>query len=207
MIVILALSTTACAHVDEQWIYVNRASLIGINEHKILSEFEKNKLKNKLDYDERDFVVSGHRVGVGDGSIIAMRNYDSGGLLRVDAGGFYKITIYIPVQNIEEGYKINIPNDKGIVAFISWGNSSFPGISGCYGYGDNLNLHVESVSDTSIKFSLHMRMHMLKSPGAIGICKDETIDGTFTAKKIHLNVLTHWQGAPADTIYEETTPP
>lgn len=202
-----AAALYGCAHVDEQSFYVRDASLQERARHDQLATTFVSK-RTHLGYEDKEFVVTGHRIGAGKGTVLAFRSFAPGSPLKVDQAGFQKITVFLPSRSISEGSEIHIPHPQGAMAFYSSGSANFPGGGGCFGYASAGSVRVLSIvnSDITIKADLQFR---LSGPAgtALSDCEDKRVQATYTAREIRVQDLTPWQGAAGKNIYEETIAP
>jgi hypothetical protein len=159
---------------------------------------------------EREFVVTGHRVTPGTGTVLALRRYYGSGKLRTDKGEFEKLTIHlpeIPSLSKSEGGNVKFAvNDGSVNAYYSTGSSSFPGRSGCFGYAaDGQVMIVDSSSEILI---VHVMLDIpLYSPGGWKEeCTLKHIDQELLLEVKHADELTAWDGKRGEHIYDETYP-
>ena len=201
------LGLQACAHVDEQSFYVTRASLQEDARHQQLSKMFVSK-QTHLKYEDKEFVVTGHRIATGTGTVLAFRGFAPGPPFLVDQAGFQKITIYLPSVALKEGSEVHISDSGGAMAFYSTSSSNFPGSGGCFGYASTGSIAVISVSDPEITAKVDLLFRLSGPLGtALSDCDDKRIQATYTARKLQVQELTPWQGAAGKHIYDETIAP
>lgn len=195
-----------CAAVNEQWFFVPMASIQELELHRqLIRVFASNKPPS-LGYENKEFVVLGHRITEGNEVVIAFRKFDSGQPFLVDAAQFLKVTVLVPQSLFKSGEEIVFPDveKKGVIAYYSEGSSSFPGAGGCFGYATKGMIQVESVSETEAKFRLNLQFKLSSPLGSRSGCADKAIQGLFNGEKIPLSRLSAWQGVPGKSIYDET---
>lgn len=202
--ILSAAALCGCGHIHEQSFYVSGASLQESEHHqRLLKTFESRR--THLTYDDKEFVVTGHRIAQGRGTVLAFRSYDPGNPLIADQAGFFKITVYVPTTSLKGGQEFPVPGPDGALAFYSTGSSNFPGSGGCFGYASEGSMRVLETSATTVtvKADLHFR---LSGPAgtALSDCADKRIEATYKAQARRVEELTPWQGAAGQNIYEET---
>jgi hypothetical protein len=208
--VIRALSVVAifvmagCAMKHEQWILVPDASLQEASGHAALSSAVLSNKNPRLDYNDREFVVTGHRIAEGQSVVIAFRGFDSGGPLSVDQAQFSKITVVIPRSDLRAGAQIKFPNTAGAMAYYSASSSAFPGAGGCFGYASGGTIGIVRISLEQTAIDVDLRFRLNSPSGQSSQCKEHIVSGVFTASKISVNELTPWQGRAGKGIYEES---
>lgn len=196
-----------CAHVDEQWFYVTGASLQESGRHRDLSKAFATKDTQPLSYDDREFIVTGHRIKAGDGTILALRSFAPGPLLGVDQASFLKVTSYIPRTKLLPGVEIRVPDADGTIAYLSTSSSNLPGETGCFGYASQGSIKVNSVSESDVAVTIDLQFRLASPLGFSGECGDRRVQGTYVVPRLQLQQLNPWQGIVGKTLYEETIAP
>lgn len=196
--------TIGCATKDEQWIFVPNASLQESSRHEALSLALLSSKNPRLDYNNREFVVTGHRISEGKDIVIAFRSFDSGRPLSVDQARFAKITAIIPGSHLRSGAEIRFPNTAGAMAYYSASSSSFPGAGGCFGYASEGVISIVSASAEQAVINVDLRFRLNSPSGQSSACTEHAVRGAFNVSRVLLNQLTPWQGRPGKAIYEES---
>lgn len=206
VIVFMTISAlAACAGVDEQWFYSSGAELQEKYRHNELSKLFAEKTPKAFPLEDREFVVKGHRIVRGGGSILAFRSFDRGSLWSADSSGFLKITAFVPDAMLASKSRISIPNEGGAMAFLSTSSSSFPGVNGCFGYASEGTLNIDEVGASSIKIFVDIRFRLSGPPLFQGKCEDRVVRGSYVVPQVRVGNLTPWQGIAGRSIYEETS--
>lgn len=193
-----------CVHVDEQWFYVSNASLQELGRHQSLAKVFEAKDAQRLGYNDREFVVIGHRIKDGEGSVIARRSFAPGPFLSVDQASFLEITIFIPGSKLNAGTEVRIPDSAGVIAFLSTSSSNLPGNTGCFGYGSRGSIKVEGVSKTQVTVAVDIQFRLVNPPGSVGQCDERMVQGVYVVPRLRIQELSPWQGVAGKTIYDET---
>lgn len=193
----------ACAHTTEEWFVVRGASIELSNRHDQLEKAFLSKGPQKLGYDDKEFVVTGHRLKAGNGAVLGYRGFESG--ILVDSASFTKMTVFLPDSNIVDGLEVRIPNGAGAMAYYSTSSSNFPGAGGCFGYASEGLIKVQSLSESSVTVAIDLQFRLASPLGALGECSDmRRIAGTHVLRRISFQQLTPWQGIAGKTLYDET---
>jgi hypothetical protein len=196
-----------CTTVREQSFYVKEASLQeGARHRELAKRFVARK--THLDYDDKVFVVTGHRIAAGQGTVLAFRSFAPGSPFVVDQAGFFKITIYVPVATLSEGMELRVPGSDGALAFYSNGSSNFPGSGGCFGYASAGSIKVLKISQPDVTVRADLQFALSGPLGAaLSDCEDKKVQSTYIARQVRLEEITPWQGKPGQHIYDETLAP
>jgi hypothetical protein len=200
------LSAFGCASPNEQWFFVPGASIQELNRHHELMRAFMAEDPPRLGYENKEFVVTGHRIEQGNGEVIAFRRFNSAGFLLADTATFEKVTALIPQSQFRAGTEIRIADANGAVVYYSASSSNFPGAGGCFGYASAGSIKVDSVSDTQVSVSLDLRFRLSSPLGYSGECVEKVMRGVFTGPTISLGQLSPWQGATGKDLYDETGP-
>jgi hypothetical protein len=192
-----------CASVEEQWLYVDRARLQEASRHRALSQAFVDSGPQRLPYDDKEFVVTGHRIANGEGLVLALRSFDPGVFWAPDQAGFLKMTVFLPFARIEPGSQIHIPDSKGAMAYLSTGSSSFPGGNGCFGYASKGTINIDEIQNTQLKVSLSLSFRTASPLGFSGQCDEKVVRGQYVVPRVDLSKLTPWQGIAGKSVHEE----
>lgn len=192
-----------CAHASEEWFIVRGASIEQLSKHDELNKTFLSKSPRRLGYDDKEFVVTGHRLKQGDGTVLGFRSFESGAL--VDSASFLKITVLLPDSDISAGREVSIPNAAGAMAYYSTSSSNFPGAGGCFGYASEGLIKVQSVSESNATIAIDLQFRLASPLGASGECGDgRRVTGTHVLRRIQFQQLTPWQGIAGKSLYDET---
>jgi hypothetical protein len=202
LLIIVALH--GCAHVDEQWFYVSGASLQEFDRHRQLSQAFATKTLPRLSYDDREFVVTGHRIRDGEGVVLAFRSFAPGRFLVVDQASFLKITSFLPRTRLDPGMEIQLPDSNGTVVFLSTSSSNMPGGTGCFGYASHGSIKVHDVSAAQINVTVDLHFRLSSPLGFSDECNERNVRGAYVLSRLRLQELTPWQGATGNTLHDET---
>jgi len=175
-------------------------------------EFEQREahyamIRDRIDrLTDSEFVITGHRIVSGSGTVFAVRAYRGGLPLLVDQGAFQKVSVYIPVAlEALEGTAV-IEDIPGVIAFFSEGSSAFPGRSGCAGYARRGEVKYELAGDGWLRVVMDLHFELFSPGGWKGECGSISyrVEGSFEAKSPQ--VLSSWEGRAGANIYEESYP-
>ncbi|SRR5581483_11026682 len=200
------LSLCACAHLDEQWFFVRDASVQQLSKHQQLSNALATNKVRSLGYDDKEFVVTGHRLTGGDDVVLAFRSFSSGSLIA-DTASFVKLTALIPQSRFAPGSEIKIPGADGAMAYYSSSSSNFPGAGGCFGYASQGTMKVDGASGQSVTVSIDLHFNLASPLGYSDQCGEKKIQGKYIVQQLPLRELSPWQGTAGKTLYEETIAP
>lgn len=197
----LCLMAGGCAHVTSDNFFVPSSSLAEDWRH-VSQEGEKSgKSPNPAG---REFVVTGHRITAGEGTVLAIRRFNAGSPFLTDQASFEKLSISLPKSMTGEGDQFAFERTGSALAFYSSGSSNFPGGAGCFGYATDG--HVRVIRRTTNSLVVHLDLHIpLTSPaGWKQDCTEKHIDQDMEFAVKPLDQLTPWDGRPGKHVYDET---
>lgn len=201
---IIVIAISGCASTGEGWFFVQDASLTDLPRHKELSRRFLSDDAPKLGYAGKEFVVTGHRIVQGRDVVLAFRKSFSERPFALDAAQFTKITVLIPSSDLRNGGVVTIPESDRAFAYYSSTSSSFPGAGGCFGYASSGTIRINSLSDHSVIGDVHLKFRLSGPMSSSSSCTDYAVQGRYELVRVAIDDLTPWQGAPAQSLYEET---
>jgi hypothetical protein len=190
-----------CTKRHSEWFYVTNSELLDVTaHHSLLAD-----IKSKGSFDvPRDFVVTGHRIKRGVGSIIAFRDFDSGSQLITDQAAFQKLTVFLPGSIQMQKTKLKIVSDRPITAYYSRSSSNFPGVSGCIGYALDGSIEIKEKTADHIQIKIDLTFELMSPAGWQEQCGSFTLSRTAALQKKRFDKLTPWEGVEGDTLYDES---
>lgn len=189
-----------CAHNTEEHFFIPSASLAEDWRHIRLGEASSASLS----LDQREFVVTGHRLIAGQGTVLAIRRFTSGSPFLTDQASFEKLTVALSKTVKRPAEEFVTGGGESVLAFYSFGSSNFPGAAGCFGYARQGNIRI--VKYTSERITAHLTLLFpLASPGGWKKeCSEKRIDQEFEFTVKSFDQLTTWDGKAGRHIYDET---
>lgn len=154
---------------------------------------------------DKEFVITGHRISKGSGTVLAYRVFNSGKPFIPDTAGFEKLTIYLPVDITEKIKTIDFcDGNNNAIAFWSNGSSNFPGHSGCFGYASSGTIHIKPVSNEEILADVDINFNLESPGGWTKDCGKFEFKKSLLFKEKDIHSLTPWEGNVGTHIYEES---
>lgn len=147
------------------------------------------------------FLLEGHQIASGEGIIIAVREF-AAKALQVDSGGFQKLTIWIPLNELSAGRAV--PLNTEIVAFWSTGGANTPGAFGCFGYADAGEIQVLEISRQSARFRINLHFSHLEAVGPGQMCNPRSINSEIKAEIRKPEELDYWEGKKGGDLYDQS---
>lgn len=151
-----------------------------------------------------DFVIAGHRIIEGEGTVIAIRTFF---IIPFwpnpvsDAETFEKVTILLPFSSFGDHGSVRV-DDQDVVVYWSGGQSAFPR-AGCLGYGTAGDIRYQRLSDSEVTVALNITFDAFT--GIFGEeCRRSDIEEELTLQRKSVGELTTWEGRPGSHIYEES---
>jgi len=187
-----------CTHVQSELFVVDHAIVADLEVHQLTAKQQEQTILNK------DFVITGHRIVEGSGTVIAKREYARGSFLQSDQSSFRKLTIYFPYSITEKNKRIELDNNNEIIVFFSSGSSNFPGKTGCFGYAREGYIHFKGYSSENMQVELSLNFNLLSPSGWQDECGRFNIRETSTLPRKELSSLSPWEGAEGSNLYEES---
>ncbi|MGE0857640.1 MAG: hypothetical protein AB7I01_11195 [Gammaproteobacteria bacterium] len=132
-----------------------------------------------------DFVLQGHQVRSGDGSIVAFREQSPGSILRTDRSSFWNLTVFFPQMNLGTANEIRLDSRSDVFAFWSSSLTNSPGSSGCWGYSKSGSVTLQRASDGLFTLDVDLMVDTFSPLNWPGDCEEE--------KRIRRRVTAHAQ--------------
>jgi hypothetical protein len=146
------------------------------------------------------FAAASHRLGRGDGTILAYRYYSHGKVTTIDDEVYRKITIWLRDAPESNESAIDL-NDRGrAVLVLSHGGSAWPQ-SSCSGYATSGTVRVTR-EGARYRIAIVADVKMQSRPW--DRCRPEHLDESFEAAQISFEDLTPWLGLQGEHAYAET---
>jgi hypothetical protein len=204
----VAIGINGCATSTEEWLAVNGGQLQEEARHRdLLARILADNVP-QLGYEQKEFVVTGHRIVPGAGAVFAFRSFDPGPILGVDRAGFLKLTGFVPQSLMKVGGEIRIPATNGPFVFLSTSSSNFPGASGCYGYASSGFIRIDSIASEALTATMDLQFRLFSPLGHAQECRDaKNMRGTYKMPLQRVEQLTPWQGREGKSLYDETMKP
>lgn len=138
-----------------------------------------------------DRLFACHRFEKGSGYAVFIRAYVPS--KDTDNDAFFKTTIFFKTKP-RIGESIELPSDE-IFAFESYGNSSFPDSSGCYGKAVSGEVKLVKGSDGKLIVSYKLTFDVDSPHGYKNECRQtDLVTRTVEAKPIEFTKLNPWLG-------------
>lgn len=184
--IIAAILTSACGSIEQAGVIHNAdLQFRSRHEHEI-AKAAVGDLSGGLTFDDRRFVLSGHRVVRGEGDILTFRGQDSGVPWKTDQASFRYLTIYFPKGYFQTETPIRFGSPGGPFAFFSRGSLNMPGTNGCFGYGRQGSISLKKLPDDTIKVILDLKMGLASPLKFQGECGAEEIHRELEVKELGL---------------------
>lgn len=137
-----------------------------------------------------------HRVGPGDGLVVAYRRFSPGGVLTIDDESFEKLTVWLAEPRMDGQRRLTLPSPEALVVY-SRGGSAWP-VAACSGW----------LSTGEVRIQPGGRQFLVEVSGSLvaatGRCPP-TIALTFQSNELDdVSLLTPWLGAQGDSPYSES---
>src|SRR5437879_2331377 len=107
-LVIICMSYSGCAIRQVDSFLVEQATMAEASSHRQ----GKGLTRNWFAKARPEFVITGHRIATGDGTIIAYRIFSRGMLPFVDQAEFKKLTIFLPFSLSDGPKEVNLTDEK-----------------------------------------------------------------------------------------------
>jgi hypothetical protein len=195
----LPLWLQGCAAAPASQFIIRGSSFVHAHEHTLAAERLASVDKANV---EGDFMLRGHDISKGKGVIIALREYSGDGV-ALDVGGFQKITVWLPQDEIAKG---RIEMNPSVIGFWSTSSVNPPGRIGCFGYLSKGFIDVESLSATKATLRVHLEFASVTTIGPRDPCKKISINREFTAEFKDHAQLSFWEGKPGGELFEYSHP-
>jgi hypothetical protein len=149
-----------------------------------------------------DIEFACHRFEQGGQFAIFSRTYlppkKVGAEIKPDTDAYFKTTILFLKRPVI-GQKIKLPADD-IFAFHSFGSSTFPESTSCYGLATDGEIEVTKGTNGMLDVNYKIRFDMKTLPGYTYPCSsDDVISRSFEAKSINFKDLNPWLGLRTKT--------
>jgi hypothetical protein len=195
----LTLWLHGCAAAPSSPLIVQGSSFVYVNEHIVASKRISSGEKTNV---ESDLMLRGHIIAKGKGVTLVFREFSSNGT-SLDVGGFQKITIWLPQDEIAEG---RIELNSSVIGFWSTSGINPPGRIGCLGYLSNGFVDVRKLSAAGATLRVHLEFANVMTIGPRDGCEKITINREFTAEFKDPTQLSFWEGKPGGELYEYSQP-
>ena len=173
-----------CASVEQSSVIHNVDLQFRIHHEKQLERVATGAAPSRLRFDDRRFVLNGHRIVRGEGDVLAIRREDSGVPWRTDQASFRYLTIYFPKGQFRTDAPIRFGHRDGPLAFFSRGSLNMPGTNGCYGYGKRGTVTLHKLSGEVFRASLDLTVVLTSPLGFQSECGTEEIRWEADAREV-----------------------
>lgn len=197
--IIGVISGCALRQVDS--FYLDRAAMSEVDLHK---SAKQAIALNKPPKTSSEFVITGHRIIDGSGTVIAYRAFSSGELFFVDQATFQKLTIFLPFSLSNDLTEVSLSEREDVIAYWSSGSSNFPGKTGCFGYVSNGRVRLSRITNTELSADLLITFDLVSPGGWKKECGRFVFNESMILKKRDVNALTPWEGTVGAHIYDES---
>ena len=191
---------TGCAGWSPDYVWVDRAGLEDPRAHYELSQMQAQRLADP------EFVITGHRIVPGDGTVLAVRDSSIGIPVLTDQGSFEKVTVYLPKRLGAGDGTIRLEDLPGAFAFLSRGSSAFPGKSGCAGYATGGEIKYSGSTHDAIGITMELHFILSSPAGWKGECAEIAYRAGGSFERKAAEALSPWEGAAGSNVYEESHP-
>lgn len=182
--------------------FADSATLQELAKHRIL--LDTWNANSSLSQAAGSFVVEGHRIGEGDGLVLAYRRYSQPLLPAVDQETFEKLTVLLPSRRSILSETVPVGSDRDIVAFYARGSSAFPGRSGCFGYAKSGTVKLSGVSENRVRAEVELVFDLESPSGWPQDCGPFVFRRSLLLEHRAVQDLTPWEGTRARSLAEET---
>lgn len=151
-------------------------------------------------------VLSGHEIVPGSDIVIAVRTFKRGISLLPDQAAYEKLTVVLPAVDVGEEARVEFRGESQAIAFVSWGNSASPKITGCMGYPKAGSLVYELASPDRLRVEMDLDMTTVSPAQWAGECGQRRwrFSGEFRRKAI--DQLSAWEGKPVENTWLAAQP-
>ncbi|MFI5365599.1 MAG: hypothetical protein ACHQ4J_08250 [Candidatus Binatia bacterium] len=150
-------------------------------------------------------LLNGHHVQSGRNVVLMIRAFDRGELFGVDHDAFEKLTVEIAEQ--DEGKLLFLDSPNVRIYYSRAGCLSAATGLGVYGSRGHGTIFVQP-SDTdqlSLSIDVSIELNSARTDVPLREARHE-VKGSYTLKRISLERITPWLGAPGWSIEEEVVP-
>lgn len=201
LLVAVVAALQGCSSTSIQCFYVEGASSPVIKTAQPTASGPSNL--SDATKDAGEFLLSQHVIDAGRGSVLAVREFYSGGALGMDSSGFLKVTISMPHEKLTPGeFKIN----KQVRVNLSTGNSNSPGVSGCAGWAEFGRIAISGIESGRATIDIDVRFENLEPVGIQRSCPPRHYVKRFVATKKLVGELSYWEGRTSPTLIEQAHP-
>ena len=151
-----------------------------------------------------EFVITGHRIMEGNGTVVTYRTFSPGGPFFVDQAAFQKLTIFLPFSLSNDLPEVNIGDREDMIAYWSNGSSNFPGKTGCFGYASGGRIRLSRISSTDLSAELFITFDLVSPGGWQKECGKFVFNENVILQRKDVNTLTPWEGTAGAHIYDES---
>ena len=201
ILALAGLSGVSCSSRASDSFFLEKAALAEIQTHVSLRQSSSLERSGAL---AKEFVLSGHRIVSGDGTVLALREFTGGSIFSPDHGRFWKLTIFLPFPIDDNEVSINLDTGNPIIAYWSQGSSNFPGKSGCHGYASGGQMKLKKQSNSQLSTELALRFDLVSPGGWKKECGPLPFNDKLVLGKRDVQSLTPWEGKPGAHAYEES---
>jgi len=199
-LVLMALTVVLVGCREPDTFFSTNVSLAQSDQHRRAQKGELTTSELADSY----FLLSGHRIIQGTGTVLGVRHYSEGEAL--DSGKFRKLTIFVADRD-DDRVVFELPEAQSqVLAYLSEGSAEFPR-NGCYGYARSGSIEVRQSGRNAIELKVNLDFDMEPAiPERNTWCKSERVHETISLEKIDVDNLTPWLGGPSEKLRDQSHP-